>query len=115
MTDFSQFISESDLSAEEERSVEISRPAYLNFCRNINDSVSELSDNKSEIDEEDWAAVDNLSSGWLVGCFGLNGPLRQYFSLYQAVSQRKGEREREMTDESKKCPNNPHPHPLQAQ
>ena len=30
--------------------------------------------------------------GWLVGCFGLNGPLRQYFSLYQAVSQREGER-----------------------
>ena len=29
---------------------------------------------------------------WLVGCFGLNGPLRQYFSLYQAVSQREGER-----------------------
>ena len=31
--------------------------------------------------------------GWLVGCFGLNGPLRQYFSLYRAVSQRAGERE----------------------
>ena len=30
--------------------------------------------------------------GWLVGCFGLNGPLRQYFSLYRAVSQRAGER-----------------------
>ena len=29
--------------------------------------------------------------GWLVGCFGLNGPLRQYFSLYPAVSQREGE------------------------
>ena len=29
--------------------------------------------------------------GWLVGCFGLNGPLRQYFSLYRAVSQREGE------------------------
>ena len=29
---------------------------------------------------------------WLVGCFGLNGPLIQYFSLYQAVSQREGER-----------------------
>ena len=29
---------------------------------------------------------------WLVGCFGLNGPLRQYFSLYRAVSQRQGER-----------------------
>ena len=30
--------------------------------------------------------------GWLVGCFGLNGPLRQYFSLYRAVSLREGER-----------------------
>ena len=29
---------------------------------------------------------------WLVGCFGFNGPLRQYFSLYRAVSQREGER-----------------------
>ena len=29
---------------------------------------------------------------WLVGCFGLNSPLRQYFSLYWAVSQREGER-----------------------
>ena len=29
---------------------------------------------------------------WLVGCFGFSGPLRQYFSLYQAVSQREGER-----------------------
>ena len=30
--------------------------------------------------------------GWLVGCFGLNGPLRQYFSLYRPFSQREGER-----------------------
>ena len=29
--------------------------------------------------------------GVVVGCFGLNGPLRQYFSLYRAVSQREGE------------------------
>ena len=29
-----------------------------------------------------------LSLSWLVGCFGFNGPLRQYFHLYQAVSQR---------------------------
>ena len=29
---------------------------------------------------------------WLVGCFGFNCPLRQYFSLYRAVSQREGER-----------------------
>ena len=28
----------------------------------------------------------------LVGCFGPNGTLRQYFSLYRAVSQRGGER-----------------------
>ena len=34
----------------------------------------------------------NPINGWLVGCFGLNGPLGQYFSLYRAVSQRKGER-----------------------
>ena len=32
--------------------------------------------------------------GWLVICFGLNGPLRQYFSLYRAVSQRESERKR---------------------
>ena len=30
--------------------------------------------------------------GWLVGCFGFSGPLRQYFSLYQTVSQREEER-----------------------
>ena len=30
--------------------------------------------------------------GWLVGCLGFNGPLRQYFSLYRAVSQREGGR-----------------------
>ena len=29
---------------------------------------------------------------WLVGCFGFNSPLRQYFSLYLAVSKREGER-----------------------
>ena len=31
--------------------------------------------------------------GWLFGCLGFNGPLRQYFSLYRAVCQREGERE----------------------
>ena len=30
----------------------------------------------------------------LVGCFGLNGPLRQYFSLYRAVSQREAKKEK---------------------
>ena len=45
-------------------------------------------------------------SDWLVGCFGLDGPLRQYFSLYQAVSQREGER-KEMIDERKNVQTTP--------
>ena len=35
--------------------------------------------------------LDVYRKRWLVG-FGFNGPLRQYFSLYRAVSQREGER-----------------------
>ena len=35
--------------------------------------------------------VDLSMVGWLV-VLGLNGPLRQYFSLHRAVSQREGER-----------------------
>ena len=34
-----------------------------------------------------------LPRHWMVGCFGFNGPLRQYLSLYRAVSQREGEKE----------------------
>ena len=45
-------------------------------------------------------------NGWLVGCFGFNGPLRQYFSLYRAVSQREGEG-RERIDESKNVQTTP--------
>ena len=38
--------------------------------------------------------VDNarMMDDFLVGCSGFNGPLRQYFSLYRAISQREGER-----------------------
>ena len=55
-------------------------------------------------------------SGWLVGCFGFNGLLRQYFSLYQAVSQRERGRKRgERIEESKKIQTTPYPHLLQAQ
>ena len=43
---------------------------------------------------------------WLVGCFGFNGPSRQYFSLYQAVSKREGERG-ERIDESKNVQTTP--------
>ena len=37
---------------------------------------------------------------WLVGCSGFNGPLREYFSLYRAVSQR-GRKRTGRIDESK--------------
>ena len=36
--------------------------------------------------------ADHPLVGWLV-VFGLNDPVRQYFSLYRVVSQREGERE----------------------
>ena len=52
---------------------------------------------------------------WLVGCFGFIGPLRQYFSLYRAVSQREGERKEKKIDERKNVQTNPHQHLLQAQ
>ena len=52
--------------------------------------------------------------GWLVGCFGLKGPLRQYFSLYRAVSQREGEGKRNDRREEKMS-KQPHPHLPQAQ
>ena len=40
-----------------------------------------------------FASLESVENnlGWLVG-FGFNGSLRQYFSLYRAVSQREGER-----------------------
>ena len=44
--------------------------------------------------------------GWLVGCFGLNGSLRQYYSLYRAVSQREGGG-REMIHERKNVQTSP--------
>ena len=47
-----------------------------------------------------WQIQVSWLVGWLVCCLGFNGPLRQYFSLYRAVSQREGERG-EKIDESK--------------
>ena len=51
----------------------------------------------------------------LVGCFGFNSPLRQYFSIYRTVSQREGERGEKRTEKRKTVQTNPHPHLLQAQ
>ena len=45
-----------------------------------------------------WYQIRN--GALVVGSFGFNGPLRQYFSLYRTVSQREGERG-ERIDESK--------------
>ena len=36
--------------------------------------------------------LERERDGWLVGCLGFNGLLRQYFSLYHAVSKREGGR-----------------------
>ena len=69
---------------------------------------------------ENWlcAICDTLlfgqSLGWLVGCFGLNGPIRQYFSPYRAVSQREGERgekRQKRAKTSKQAPSAPSTHP----
>ena len=49
---------------------------------------------------------DVVVDGRLMDCFGLNGSLRQYFSLCRAVSQRGGER-REMIDESENVETTP--------
>ena len=51
--------------------------------------------------------LNALQGDWLVGCFGFNGPLRQYFSLYRAISQREGEREERRIDESKNVQTTP--------
>ena len=55
--------------------------------------------NASQLMVDNSSVIKIDSVGWLVGCFGFNGPLRQYFSLYRPVSQREGER-RERIDES---------------
>ena len=52
---------------------------------------------KERIDESNKRAMMALGRSseyqWIVVVvFGLNGPLRQYFSLYRAASQREGER-----------------------
>ena len=53
------------------------------YMKGINESMKRHTSHHMNVD---------IVVGWLVGCFGFNGPLRQYFSLYRAVSQREGER-----------------------
>ena len=49
-----------------------------------------------------------LKERWLVDV-GFHRPFRQYFSLYRVVSQRQGERKREMLDERKNSRTTPIP------
>ena len=44
---------------------------------------------------------------FLVSSFGVNGPLRQYFRLYRAISQREGERGEKRIDESENVQTTP--------
>ena len=65
----------------------------INFYKSL-PKASEL-ESWNELEPRDKVLViDDMmaESAKLVGCFGLNGPLRQYFSLYRAVSKREGER-----------------------
>ena len=85
--------------------------AKLALTLNISDLKIPFSDfkpSKNTILHNKWQMPWNAAVviNWLVGCFGFNGPLRQYFSLYRAVSQRKAERE-ERIDESKNVQTTP--------
>ena len=74
--------------------------SYMEAKKRIQNAVKKANEDCIGVQCEDIEICLNRSNserayqlvGWLVGCFGLNGPLRQYFSLYQAVSQRVGER-----------------------
>ena len=59
---------------------------------------------------------EDTNHGWLVGCFGFNGLLRQNdsISVYIRLSPKEREDEKRKIDEIRKCPNKPHPHLLQA-
>ena len=57
------------------------------FHENPLKTIGGVAETRTSVDK--MAKTDKV--GWLVG-FGFNGPLRQYFSLYRAVSHREGER-----------------------
>ena len=45
-----------------------------------------VQDNESVFADKKYVLPEIKGQDWLVGCFRFNGPLRQYFSLYWAVS-----------------------------
>ena len=52
---------------------------------------------------------------WLVGCFGVKRPFLDSISVYIGPSPRERGKEERNDRRVKKCPNNPHPHPVEAQ
>ena len=80
---------------------------YFHWMRLIDMYYEDKKSNKisTKILDSDEFELMTAVVGWLVG-FGFNGPLRQYFSLYRAVSQREGERG-EKVDESKNVQTTP--------
>ena len=54
-----------------------------NISANLVRTIEQLYDKATS------AVQINGSIGWLVGCFGFNGPLRQYFSLYRTGQHRR--------------------------
>ena len=67
------------------------RKAFSIFFRRHFDLVSKYSVGLKTLPLKSLSEPE-LYDDWLVCCFGFNGPLKQYFSLYRAVSQREGER-----------------------
>ena len=76
------------------------------FWSNAKSSLLYENNFSSNCTSENADCSSSFVSMLLVGCFGFNGPLRQYFSLYRAVSQREGEK-RERIDESKNVQTTP--------
>ena len=72
---------------------DVSHNSYSNVTGVTGDNDASSAVEKSHDQPKSAVITNDDDKDWLVGCFGFNGPLRQYFSLYRAVSQREGERE----------------------
>ena len=65
--------------------------AFFGFLRGGEFTIDQVYNKHVHLSLQDLVFYQDRTVGWLV-CFGFNGPLRQYFSLYRAVSKREGER-----------------------
>ena len=71
------------------------RELAIQVSKNICNNISKLQNLLHSTQEagRHFILYSTILGGFGLDCFGFNGPLRQYFSLYRAVSQREGERE----------------------